>query len=136
MARLFALTCLLVGLLCVTASSSEFHSEHVADLGDDFQEKISDGKIYLVKLYAPWRLADTWKKLGESYKDDSDIVIAHVDCTKAKSVCGKLEIRGYPTLQLFANGEKVDTYSGGRDIPSLKKYVDEQKQSLLHETTA
>lgn len=109
------------------------------------------------------RLADTWKKLGESYKDDSDVVIAHVDCTKAKSVCGKLEvsalprvppatlpmlpapmreglgaglplqgssikmkagakqawsvclmlqIRGYPTLQLFANGEKVDTYSG------------------------
>ena len=26
--------------------------------------------------------------------------------------------------------------TGGRDIPSLKKYVDEQKQSLLHETTA
>lgn len=40
MARLFALTCLLVGLLCVTASSSEFHSEHVAELGDDFQEKV------------------------------------------------------------------------------------------------
>ena len=38
------------------------------------------------------RLADTWKKLGESYKDDSNVVIAHVDCTKAKSVCSKLEV--------------------------------------------
>ena len=26
--------------------------------------------------------------------------------------------------------------TGGRDIPSLKKYVDEQKQTLLQETTA
>ena len=53
MARLFALTCLLVGLLCVTASSSEFHSEHVAELGSDFQEKVSTnraGVVYVSNL--------------------------------------------------------------------------------------
>ena len=48
MARLFAMTCLLVSLLCVTASSSEFHSEHVAELGDDFQEKVGVNRNRLV----------------------------------------------------------------------------------------
>ena len=59
MARLFALTCLLVGLLCVSASSSEFHSEHVAELGNDFQEKVSTNRARFCVCQQPFGRVDS-----------------------------------------------------------------------------
>ena len=61
--------------------------------------QVADGKLYFVKFYAPWcghckRLAPAWGELGESLADDKDIVIAHVDCTKAKTVCSNSKVGG------------------------------------------
>jgi len=125
----------------VAASSAQFSSPHVQDLAKDFDEKVADGKLYFVKFYAPWcghckRLAPAWGDLGQSLAKDDDVVIAHVDCTKAKSTCSSAQIAGYPTLKLFYDGEAQDTYRGGRDLASMQDYLKQQKLSLLQETSA
>ena len=54
------------------------------------------------------------------------MVIGHVDCTadNAKDLCSKYEVRGYPTLSYFADGDTAgQPYNGGRDLDTLKTFV-------------
>jgi len=37
-------------------------------------------------------MAPAWSELGKSFDNDSDVVIAHVDCTKAKNVCSNAKV--------------------------------------------
>ena len=46
------------------------------------------------------KLAPTWSELGQSFEKDSDVVIAHVDCTKAKKVCSNAKVT-YQTMVQF-----------------------------------
>jgi thioredoxin domain-containing protein 5 len=130
-----ALLCL-AAALTVACASTDFHDDNVVNLTDDtFETAVADGKIYLVKLYAPWcghckRLAPTWKELGEAYAEDDQVAIAHVDCTVSRNVCTKMEIAGYPTVKLIHKGQPT-AYSGARDFKTFKKFVDEHKAKLL-----
>lgn len=82
-----------------------------------------------MKFYAPWcghckRLAPTWEKLGEEFKEDGSVHIAKVDCTQHRGVCSSNGVRGYPTLMLFKGGDKQGVkYSSGRDLGSLADFV-------------
>jgi len=68
-----------------------------------------------------------WDRLGEEFASSSSVLIADVDCTAdGKELCEKYEVRGYPTIKYFVNGdERGEDYSGGRDYDSLKAYVEE-----------
>jgi len=68
-----------------------------------------------------------WDKLAEKFNYKTNAIIADVDCTddKAKSLCEKNGVQGYPTLKYFgpglpAGGEK---YEGGREYKDLQKFV-------------
>lgn len=66
-----------------------------------------------------------WDQLGDEFKDSS-VIVADADCTIHKDVCEKFEVRGYPTIKYFKDGDmKGQDYSGGRDYDSLKKFVDD-----------
>ncbi|KAL3140311.1 hypothetical protein ABBQ38_004576 [Trebouxia sp. C0009 RCD-2024] len=82
------------------------------------------------------KLAPAWGELGQSFENVSDVVVAHVDCTQAKKVCSDAKIGGYPTLKLFFDGEEQETYRGGRDLASMKEFINNQKVTLLQETKA
>jgi hypothetical protein len=72
------------------------------------------------------KLAPDWAKLGSEYEASSSVVIGHVDCTaeNAKELCEKHEIRGYPTLSYFVDGDaKGQPYNGGRDLDTLTAFV-------------
>eukprot|EP00899_Mesostigma_viride_P002921 jgi/Mesvir1/1262/Mv09550-RA.1 len=107
---------------------------------DSFADAVADGKAYFIKFYAPWcghckRLAPTWEQLAGEVASESGLVIAKVDCTVHKNVCSKAEIRGYPTLKVYHNGEEYKKYSGGRDLDALKKFAIETASDLTKETT-
>ena len=66
-----------------------------------------------------------WDKLGDEFADSSSVVIGDADCTASgKDLCEKFEVRGYPTVKYFVDGDaKGADYQGGRDFDSLKKHV-------------
>jgi thioredoxin-like negative regulator of GroEL len=68
-----------------------------------------------------------WDQLGDEFAGSKTVIIADVDCTVHKDVCGKYGVRGYPTIKYFTGSTAADgdTYEGGRDFDSLKKFADE-----------
>jgi len=73
-------------------------------------------------------MAPAWNSLGDDYAASSSVLIGDADCTAdAKELCEKFEVRGYPTIKYFKDGDvwEGEQYSGGRDYDSLKKFVEE-----------
>ena len=47
-----------------------------------------------------------------------------MDCTVEQAICQANGVRGYPTLLFFKDGASEGVkYAGGRDLASLKSYV-------------
>jgi protein disulfide-isomerase A6 len=66
-----------------------------------------------------------WDKLGDKYAASSSVVIGDVDCTVHQDLCGRFEVKGYPTIKVFTaeSGEAGEAYNGGRDFDALDKFV-------------
>ncbi|OWF53859.1 Thioredoxin domain-containing protein 5 [Mizuhopecten yessoensis] len=99
----------------------------LVELTDEtFEQEIATSNTF-VKFYAPWcghckSLAPTWESLAQEFEHETSVTIAKIDCTLYKTACSKQNIRGYPTLVFFKNGEKEQEYSN-RDLYSLKNFV-------------
>jgi len=96
-----------------------------------FPSAVAKGDTF-IKFYAPWcghcqKLAPAWDKLAKSFEKDEQVKIAKVDCTQHQSICQEHEVRGYPTLAYFRNGQKVETYKGARTLAELTDFVNTEK---------
>jgi len=116
---------LLVGL--ATADST-------LDLTDaDFDSKLADIDTALVMFYAPWcghckRLKPEFEKsAADLLANDPPVSLVKVDCTEGgKDVCGRFEVKGYPTLKIFRNGELSSDYNGPREAAGITKFMKAQ----------
>jgi len=105
----------------------------VAVLGkENFEAKTKTG-VAFVKFFAPWcghckRLAPTWEKLAEEYSENDGVTIGHVDCTAGdnanRGICDSNGVNGFPTLNIYKDGAKVEEYNGKRDLADLKAFVE------------
>ncbi|PWN49566.1 thioredoxin-like protein [Violaceomyces palustris] len=78
-----------------------------------------------VKFFAPWcphckAMAGAFKELGASLKDRINVV--EVDCEANRAVCDIYQIRGYPTLRLYNDGQMTE-YKGGRNHDAMLKWA-------------
>ena len=64
-----------------------------------------------------------WDELAEQ----TDILIAKVDCTVHKDLCQKHGVRGYPTLK-YSNGYGLNKFQGGRTLEKLLQFVEDKLQ--------
>ena len=66
-----------------------------------------------------------WDRLGADYKDSASVMIVDVDCTaEGSGTCGKVGVKGYPTIKYYPAGDKKGKdYQGGRDYDALKSFV-------------
>lgn len=73
-------------------------------------------------------LKPAWDQLAGEFAASSSVLIGDVDCTESgEELCETYEVRGYPTLKYFLDGdEKGEDYQGGRDFDSLKSFVEEK----------
>lgn len=68
-----------------------------------------------------------WDQLSGEFANSKTVLIGDVDCTVETDVCSKYGVRGYPTIKYFtgATAADGDSYEGGRDFDSLKKFASE-----------
>ncbi|GAC95086.1 protein disulfide isomerase [Pseudozyma hubeiensis SY62] len=78
-----------------------------------------------VKFFAPWcphckAMAAAFKQLSESLKGRVNAL--EVDCEANRALCASYDIRGYPVLRLYDQGN-VKEYTGGRNHDAMLKWV-------------
>jgi len=103
---------------------------HLTD--QSFFKHIRNGD-HFIKFYAPWcghcqRMAPAWSELGKDFEADPLVKIGRLDCTESESVCRDIEVRGYPTLVYFRDGEVVEPFKGNRVLPELKGFVNSHRK--------
>lgn len=101
-----------------SSSSGSDSSKDVIELTDDnFSSKVLKSKdIWLVEFYAPWcghcqRLAPIWAEVATTLKDK--VKVGAVDATVHSSVANDYQIKGFPTIKVFIDGQAQE-YEGGR----------------------
>ncbi|CAG9584263.1 protein disulfide isomerase [Leishmania major strain Friedlin] len=119
MQRSFLVFVLCALLFCVASAEVQVATK------DNF-DKVVSGDLTLVKFYAPW--CGHCKTLAPEFVKAADMLagiatLAEVDCTKEESLAEKYEIKGFPTLYIFRNGEKVKIYDGPRTAAGIASYM-------------
>ena len=116
-------------------SDVKYDEKDVVEFTDNnFEEKKTNAKYWLVEFYAPWcgyckKLAPTWSQLATFVKEKmgAEFGIAKIDGTANQAVVDKFgDISGYPTLFLLDTSTNSYTeYEGGRNLPEFYDYLKE-----------
>lgn len=126
---------LLAGLLAslyLSGASALYHRDVTAKT---FDKLIDPSKAHIMlEFYAPWcghckSLAPEYEKLGNTFADWKDIVIAQVDADKHKSLAKRFNVQGFPTLKWLKMGSTFDDIAdvdAGRTAEDLLKFVNDK----------
>jgi len=90
-------------------------SSHAIDVvipltSSNFDSFIKSNKYVLVEFYAPWcgfckNFAPIYNDVATILSSEVNVRVAKVDSTRESSLAEKYEIKGYPTLLWFVNGD-------------------------------
>ncbi|KAL7313779.1 protein disulfide-isomerase precursor [Mucor circinelloides] len=127
--KTFLFTAIAATFAALTHSVLADETSDVLSLTDkNFDQEVLDQDLMLVEFFAPWcghckALAPEYEIAATELKDK--VKIAKVDCTENQDLCQKYDVRGYPTLKVFRNGETSE-YKGARKADGIVSYMQKQ----------
>ncbi|CAO0798063.1 unnamed protein product [Mucor circinelloides] len=127
--KTFLFTAIAATFAALTHSVLADETSDVLSLTDkNFDQEVLDQDLMLVEFFAPWcghckALAPEYEIAATQLKDK--VKIAKVDCTENQDLCQKYDVRGYPTLKVFRNGETSE-YKGARKADGIVSYMQKQ----------
>jgi thioredoxin 1 len=96
---------------------------------DDFAERViahSSSVPVLVDFWADWcppcrALTPVLERLVAEYR--GRFVLAKVDADENMKLAGRYQLRGFPTVILFINGQPVDQFSSARPPDFVREFL-------------
>lgn len=128
---------IIIALCFSTGIADEIEKENLVLVltKDNFEEAIKDKSI-LVSFYSPWcgycqALEPEFAKAAEILdKENSEFILGKVDGTVEEELADEYDIKGFPTLKFFRDGNILD-YKSKRNADAivawLKKHTEPSK---------
>ncbi|XP_041371887.1 probable protein disulfide-isomerase A4 [Gigantopelta aegis] len=95
---------------------------------ETFKTLLRKKKHALVMFYAPWcghckKAKPEFMAAASTFKEDSKVCFAALDCTSHTDVCTSNDVTGYPTFKYFNYGKNPQKYMGGREEPDFVNFM-------------
>jgi len=105
----------------------------------DFDEHVKVHKHTLVEFYAPWcgnckKLAPEFEQAATDLKEKG-ISLAKVDATTETELATKYDVKNYPKLIWFEDGEKHE-FDGGRTAAAMVEWIESMAKPAVVETVS
>jgi protein disulfide-isomerase A6 len=114
-----------------SGSGKKADKKDVIELTDsNFKEKVLESDdLWLVEFFAPWcghckNLEPIWAEAATQLK--GKVKVGALDATVHTITAGKYEIKGFPTIKIFAAGKKdgsAEDYDGGRTTSDIVNWA-------------
>jgi len=97
---------------------------------DNFDSVVGQEKGAFVEFYAPWcghckKLAPDYEVVADSFVGVDGVVVAKVDADEHKTLAGRYDVKGFPTLKWFPKGSKTaEDYQGSRSIEDITTFIE------------
>ncbi|KAF5390461.1 hypothetical protein D9757_005238 [Collybiopsis confluens] len=115
--------------LTLVCSALPVHSSELTP--DNFKESISTG-VWFIEHFSPYcghcrAFASTWEELVEknadSNEDATGVRLAQINCAVHGDLCNSNGVKGYPQMNIYKDGEFVETFKGARELPRLTEFL-------------
>lgn len=99
---------------------------------DDFEQNVLDAsktKAVIVDFWADWCspcrvIAPVLEVIAAEYEDELLVAKLEVDEDENMKLAGRYQVRGFPTVIMFKNGEEVDRFSGAKSQQEIATFID------------
>lgn len=91
-----------------------------------FDAHLRDNRQTMIEFYAPWcghckKLAPEYEKAAKDLAPSS-VRLGQVDATEEKEIATRYNVKGFPTLMWFEDGQQAE-YDGGRTAEGIVEWV-------------
>ena len=113
----------MLAAVCCGRASALYDGEGAVQILDakTFDEQVLEGEdsFWLVEFFAPWcghckQLAPTYEKVAKNLNGLVKVGAVDCDAEDNKALCGKVGVRGYPTLKIYPVEKSFNPYTKKR----------------------
>jgi len=98
---------------------------------EQFQSKVLDAshhKLVLVDFWADWCspckiISPILKQIADEFKDEICIAKLEVDEGHNMKLAGQYQVRGFPTIILFKDGDAIDRFSSAQNFSFITDFI-------------
>jgi len=90
---------------------------------------VSKNKPVLVDFWADWCspclvIAPVLEAIANEYENELLIAKLEVDEDENMKLAGRYQVRGFPTIIMFKDGEEIDRFSGAKSQHQVAEFID------------